>query len=121
MDTRTKIVEAEQAPPGCTVVTGTFDVIVAADANDLSEIRAQYPGDALCVVVLPLAEALFAQRARAELAAALRMVDYVVIADDLAPEAMLAALKPARTVRLEGVHELRKRRLTEHVQSRQIR
>ena len=121
MDTRTKIVEPEQAPAGCTVVTGTFDVMVAADARELSEIRAQHPEVALCVVVLPLVGELLAQRARAELAAALRMVDYVVIADDPAPNAMLAALKPARLVRLEGVHELRKRQLMEHVQSRQIR
>jgi len=121
MDTRTKIVDAGHTPQGCTVVTGTFDVMVAADAKELAEIRAQHPGDALCVVVLPLSGALLAKRARAELAAALRVVDYVVIADDRAPDALLAALKPARIVRLEGMHELRKRQLTEHVQSRQIR
>ena len=121
MDTRTKIVAAGHVPQGTTVVTGTFDVILAADAKELSEIRAQHPENALCVVVLPLAGELLAQRARAELAAALRMVDYVVIADDPAPDAMLAALKPARIVRLEGVHALRKRQLTEHVQSRQTR
>jgi hypothetical protein len=101
------------------VVTGTFDVMMAADAKELLEIRGRHPEEALCVVVLPLAGALLPQRARAELAAALRVVDYVVIADDPAPEAMLAALKPARILRLEGVHELRKRQLTEHVQSRQ--
>src|SRR5512140_2474972 len=121
MDTRTKIVDAGQAPHGCTLVTGTFDVMLAGHATDLSEIRAQRPEQALCVVVLPLAGELLAQRARAELAAALRMVDYVVIADDPAPDAMLAALKPVRIVRLEGVHEQRKRQLTEHVRSRQIR
>ena len=121
MDTRTKIVEAGQAPPGCTVVTGTFDVMLAADAKELEQIRAQSPAGALCVVILPLAGELLAQRARAELAAALRMVDYVVIADDPAPEDLLAALEPARIVRLEGVHALRKRQLTEHVHSRQTR
>ena len=121
MDTRTKIVSVGQAPQGVTVVTGTFDVMLAADAKELSEIRAKHPEDALCVVVLPLAGESLTQRARAELAAALRMVDYVVIADDPVPDAMLAALKPARIVRLEGVHELRKRQLTEHVQSRQTR
>ena len=121
MDTRTKIVDAERAPRGCTVVTGTFDVILAADARELSEIRGRHPEDALCVVVLPLSGELLPQRARAELAAALRMVDYVVIGDDPAPDALLAALKPARIVRLEGAHELRKRQLTEHVQSRQTR
>ena len=103
------------------MVTGTFDVMLAEDARELDEIRAQGAGAGLCVVVLPLAGELLAQRARAELAAALRMVDYVVIADDPAPDAMLAALKPARIVHLEGVHALRKRQLTEHVHSRQNR
>jgi len=64
---------------------------------------------------------LLSQRARAELAAALRMVDYVVIADDPSSDSMLPALQAARIVRLEGVHELRKRQLTEHVRSRQTR
>ena len=119
MDTRTKIVEAARVPAGCTVITGTFDVIVAADAMELAEIRRHNPEAAVCVVVLPLVGELLAQRARAELAAALRMVDYVVIADAPAPDAILAALNPARIVRLEGVHALRKRQLTEHVRSRQ--
>ena len=119
MDTRTKILDAQRVPATCTVVTGTFDVMLAADAKELAEIRAQHPADSLCVVVLPLAGELLAQRARAELAAALRMVDYVVIAHHSAPDALLAALQPARIVRLEGVHQLRKQQLTEHVQSRQ--
>ena len=71
------------------------------------------------VVVLPLAGELLPQRARAELAAALRMVDYVVIADDTAPDALLASLEPAQLVRLEEVHAARKRQLMEHVQRRQ--
>jgi hypothetical protein len=39
MDTRTKIVSAERAPRACTVVTGTFDVVVAEDARELAGIR----------------------------------------------------------------------------------
>jgi len=121
MDTRTKIVEAGLVPAHCTVITGTFDVMLAQDAKELAEIRAQYPSQAVCVVVLPLAQELLSQRARAELAAALRMVDYVVIADNPAPHAILAALHPGRIVPLEAAHELRKRHLTEHVRSRQTR
>ena len=45
--------------------------------------RATPTGPSL-VVVLPLADSLLPQRARAELVAALRMVDYVVTADDTA-------------------------------------
>jgi hypothetical protein len=119
MDTRTKIVSPEGAPRACTVVTGTFDVVIAEDARELSGIRSMYSERPLVVIVLPLAGELLPQRARAELAAALRMVDYVVIADDAAPDALLASLEPAQLVRLEEVHTARKRQLMEHVQRRQ--
>ena len=55
MDTRTKIVSPEAAPRGCTVVTGTFDVVLAEDARELAEIRASDAERPLLVVVLPLA------------------------------------------------------------------
>ena len=55
MDTRSKILSLAAAPRGCIVVTGTFDVLLAADARELAEIRASHPGPPLLVVVLPLA------------------------------------------------------------------
>ena len=120
MDTRNKILSPEAAPRGCTVVTGAFDVVLAADARQLAEIRESHPGRPLLVVVLPLSEELseelLPQRARAELVAALRMVDYVVTADD---DALLASLEPVQLVRLEEVHAARKRQLMEHVHRRQ--
>jgi len=116
MDTRTKIVAPDQVPPRCTVVTGTFDVIQAQDARELAGIRAEDPQHPLCAVVLPLAGELLPRRARAELAAALRVIDYV-IAEDIAFD----TLKPTRVVRLEEVHAARKRQLMEHVHSRQSR
>jgi bifunctional ADP-heptose synthase (sugar kinase/adenylyltransferase) len=119
MDTRNKIVNPEAAPRACTVVSGTFDVVLAEDARELAEIRARHPGRPLLVVVLPLAAPLLPERARAELVAALRMVDYVVTADDAAPDALLAALEPAHLVRLEGAQAERKRQLMEHVHRRQ--
>jgi type II secretory pathway predicted ATPase ExeA len=123
MDTRNKILSAEAAPPGCTVVTGTFDVVLSGDARQLAEIRAAHPDRRLLVVVLPLTGELLPQRARAELVAALRMVDYVVTADDAAlstvTDALLDSLEPAQLVRLEGVHAARKRQLMEHVHRRQ--
>jgi bifunctional ADP-heptose synthase (sugar kinase/adenylyltransferase) len=119
MDTRSKIVRLESAPRGCTVVTGTFDVVLAEDARELAEIRAKGFERPLVVVVLPLADSLLTQRARAELVAALRVVDYVVTADDTAADALLASLEPAQLVRLEEVHAVRKRQLMEHVQRRQ--
>jgi bifunctional ADP-heptose synthase (sugar kinase/adenylyltransferase) len=71
------------------------------------------------VVVLPLPDPLLPQRGRAEMVAALRMVDYVVTADDAAPDALLASLEPAHLVRLEEAHAARKRQLMEHVHRRQ--
>jgi bifunctional ADP-heptose synthase (sugar kinase/adenylyltransferase) len=119
MDTRNKILNPEAAPRACTVVTGAFDVVLAEDARELAQIRATHPGRPLLVVVLPLAGTLLPRRARAELAAALRMVDYVVTADDAAPDALLAALEPAHLVRLEAAQAARKRQLMEHVHRRQ--
>jgi hypothetical protein len=119
MDTRHKILNPEAAPRACTVVTGAFDVVLAEDARELAQIRAAHPGQPLLAVVLSVAGALLPQRGRAELAAALRMVDYVVTADDAAPHALLASLEPAHLVRLEAAQAARKRQLMEHVHRRQ--
>jgi bifunctional ADP-heptose synthase (sugar kinase/adenylyltransferase) len=119
MDTRSKIVNPEAAPQACTVVTGSFDLVLAADARELAEIRARCPDRPLLVVVLPLPGSLLPERARAELVAALRMVDYVVTADDAAPDALLAWLEPSHLVRLEAAQAERKRLLMEHVHRRQ--
>jgi hypothetical protein len=119
MDTRNKILSPEAAPRACTVVTGAFDVVLAADARELAEIRASHPDHPLLAVILPLPGELLPQRARAELVAALRMVDYVVTADEPAPDALLASLEPAHLVRLEDAHAVRKRQLMEHVNRRQ--
>jgi hypothetical protein len=47
------------------------------------------------------------------------MVDYVVIADDVATDALLSSLEPAQLVRLEAAQAIRKRQLMEHVHRRQ--
>jgi hypothetical protein len=119
MDTRTKILTAEAAPRACTVVTGAFDPLLAEDARQLAGIRASHPDRPLLVVVLPLPGELLPGRARAELVAALRVVDYVVTADDADPDSILALLKPARLVRLEEAQAVRRRQLMEHVHRRQ--
>jgi hypothetical protein len=119
MDTRTKILIAEEAPRACIVVTGAFDPVLAEDARELAEIRANHSDGPLLVVVLPLPGELLPCRARAELVAALRMVDYVVIAPDAATTAItpswLASLEPAHLVRLEEAQAVRKRQLMDHV------
>jgi hypothetical protein len=119
MDTRTKILRPEAAPRACIVVTGAFDPVLADDARELAEIRANHPDRPLLVVVLPLPGELLPGRARAELVAALRMVDYVVSAPDAVTDALLATLEPAHLVRLEEAQAARKRQLMDHVHRRQ--
>jgi hypothetical protein len=119
VDTRIKILPLEALPTGATVVTGAFDVLRAEDARDLAAIRARHPERPLLAVILPLADAWLSQRARAELVAGLRMVDYVLNPDDSPLDALLASLQPADVVRLETVHADRKRQLMEHVHRRQ--
>jgi hypothetical protein len=119
MDTRSKILTAEAAPHACTVVTGAFDPVLAEDARELAEIRASHLDGPLLVVVLPLPGELLPQGARAELVAALRMVDYVVTAPDAATDALLATLEPKHLVRLEEAQAVRKRQLMDHVHRRQ--
>src|ERR1035438_7821208 len=114
MDTRSKIVTAAAIPPGCTLVTGAFDPLLAEDARELAHIRAAAPLRRLVAIVLPLDAELLNQRARAELVAALRMVDYVITADDSTPDALIATVHPALVVRLETAHATRKRQLMEH-------
>jgi hypothetical protein len=116
MDTRTKIVTPEAVPPGCTAVTGYFDVLLADHVRALEALPRP-----LVVAVLPRSGELLNQRARAELAAGLRMVDYVVIADDAGAETLLATLRPLRTMRMEEDDARRVRHLIDHVRNRQTR
>jgi bifunctional ADP-heptose synthase (sugar kinase/adenylyltransferase) len=116
MDTRRKIIPAESAPSGCTVVTGYFDVLQADDARELAALSKP-----VVAVVLPLAGELLRQQARAELAAGLRMIDYVVLAGDAGPDTLIERLRPAQVVRLEAAQAQRLRQLKEHVRNRHTR
>ena len=122
MDTRTKILTpaaAARLPAPVTVATGLFDVLRAAHVRELRQARETVPGAPLLAVVLPLENALLGQRARAELAAALRVVDYVVVANHEEAHALIEALQPARLLRLEAADEDRVRQLRDHVRRRQ--
>ncbi len=122
MDTRSKILTpaaARRIPAPVTVVTGFFDVLRAEHARELQKARREGSGRPLLVVVLPLADALLGQRARAELVAGLRMVDYVVAADWEEVAALIDSLKPAQLIRLETADARRARQLIEHVHHRQ--
>jgi hypothetical protein len=121
MDTRSKILTpaAARALPGpLTAATGYFDVLRAADVRELAALKGAAP---LLAVVLPRAKELLPLRARAELAAALSVVDYVVAAEDEDLDAFLHALPAARVARLEEAGEARVRQLIEHVRNRQNR
>lgn len=97
MDTRAKIIPAELAPGAVrqcraagrtvTLVTGFFDPLLAAHAQRLEEIAP--PGGALFVAVHDPPRPLLPARARAELVAALRVVDYVILGGTIAADASL--------------------------------
>jgi hypothetical protein len=102
-----------------TVVTGYFDPLLAWHARELERIHGR--AGAIAVVVLPLAGELLPQHARAVLVAALRMIDYVLVADNEDLDGLLVALKPAEIVRLEDDDLRRRGELIEHVRGQQIR
>lgn len=80
MDTRRKIVSDArgwQPPEGAVLVAGPFDPLLAAHARQLELLKGGAP--ALVAYVTDLPEPLLPAQARAELVAALRCVDAVVV------------------------------------------
>jgi bifunctional ADP-heptose synthase (sugar kinase/adenylyltransferase) len=124
MDTRQKIIEPQRAlalvrdlrAKGLKVVTGYFDVIVAEHVRRLREIK--NGSGTLVVVVLDPPQPVLASRARAELVAALGMVDYVVPADEHAAGELLSHFTTSEIVREESADLLRAGHLSEHVKRR---
>jgi bifunctional ADP-heptose synthase (sugar kinase/adenylyltransferase) len=124
MDTRSKILspaDAASLPGPLAVATGYFDVLRAAHIRELAELRRRTSPAKLLAVVLPAPGEYLPQRARGEMVAALRVIDYVVIADDAAAGRLADFLKPVEIVRLEAADSRRARELKEHVHRRQIR
>jgi bifunctional ADP-heptose synthase (sugar kinase/adenylyltransferase) len=122
MDSRAKILSLEAAcalrVPRLAIVTGYFDLLRAVHLRELEAVRQRTGAGALLAVVLPWDEACLSQRARAEMAAALRVIDYVVFIDHGDVEALVGALGPAEVVRLEAADACRNRELIEHVHRR---
>ncbi len=124
MDTRTKILSTQQAVATAQslreagrkvcVVTGYFDPLLAAHARRLAASRDH--ADALMAVVCSPDRPILAARARAELVAALAVVDYVVLAEDGLVEALRGA--GAAVERHEDLDEQITRELIAHVQRR---
>ena len=125
MDTRSKIVTAAEAPRGVVLAAGSFDVLGVEQVRELQHIRGRHPARPLIAAVLPCPDAVLSLPGRAEMAASLRMVDYVLIVepagrpDDL--DGLVDRLQPAAMVRLQEKGAARLRRLVEHVQHGQTR
>jgi bifunctional ADP-heptose synthase (sugar kinase/adenylyltransferase) len=84
LDTRTKIVPIDEIEErlqnrAAAWVSGHFDPLLAEHLARIAQARE--PGRLLVVKVTNPAQPLLAQRARAELVAALSMVDFVVLGD----------------------------------------
>jgi hypothetical protein len=121
LDTRSKIVSRETAAEGLrgrpgAVVTGYFDPLQVDHARRLREIRAAHE----CVVVLiqnppdPILDA----RSRAQLVAALNMIDYVVLPQECASSVDFGRTGQISVHREEAADEALFQRLLEHVHQR---
>lgn len=119
MDTRTKIVSWRALPrlvtEPVTLVIGYFDILRASHIRELAQLQPKR----LAVAVRPDLCAVLPLDARAELVAALRMVDYVVTADDRELDTLVRALRPAEVVHLDDADRERAAELRQNVHSRQ--
>jgi hypothetical protein len=107
LDTRTKIVSTEEAArlaaAGATVVSGYFDPMVASHAQRLAQVKCA--GAPLLVLIASPDHAILPARARAELVAALRVVDYVAESCDVPGHFQLEQEDTRRlTALIEHVH-----------------
>ena len=117
MDTRSKIVSAGEVPPGGALVAGDFDVLGVEHVRALVAVRKR--ASRMIAVVLSDQDGpvrtVVDQQGRAAMAAALRMIDYVLICarpgqpGDL--EDLMKRLRPTEIVSLDEAESRRMRRL----------
>jgi bifunctional ADP-heptose synthase (sugar kinase/adenylyltransferase) len=125
VDTRSKIISVEAAIALAggdrltLLVTGPFDVLLAVHLRELAGARESLPDALLLVAIAEPPHPLLNTRARAEMVAALAMLDYVVSLEEPHIESLLATFPPDRIVRLEAAHQQHMRELIEHVRRRQ--
>ena len=124
MDTRTKILTpaafaALDPPRPVLLVTGRFDILRLETARHLAAARARTQAGCLVAAVRPLADAQATLAARAQMAAALRVVDYVLLAENGDLDSLSASLQPIEIISLEEADAHRTRQLIEHVHHRQ--
>lgn len=81
MDTRTKIIGADRlaelAAQGAQIVSGHFDPLVASMAEHVAALKRDRPDAPLAVLLRSSQDPILPAHARAELVAALAVVDYV--------------------------------------------
>ena len=121
MDTRAKIIDLASAArlrrPGVRLklVAGYFDVLTP---DLVRRLRSLSDGGRLIAVVLDPPNPLLPSRARAELAASLSMIDYVLPLPDTGLEKALEEIRPDEVVREDTADGKRSQALIEHVHQR---
>ena len=126
MDTRSKIIALDEAAAIAgdlrgrgallKMVTGYFDVLTVDLVRRLREISGE---GILLAAVLDPPGALLASRARAELAAGLSVIDYVLSIPGDGLDHAFKEIRPDAIVREETADLRRQAALMEHVQRRQ--
>jgi glycerol-3-phosphate cytidylyltransferase-like family protein len=127
VDTRSKIVSATEMLPEATLVVGYFDVLGVEHVRELRAIRER--ASRLIALVLPNPDGarrtVLPQEGRAEMAAALRMLDYVLICAEPGQPGdlkdLMKRLRPTEIVSLEEAEFRRIDRLIEQVAHGQSR
>jgi hypothetical protein len=122
MDTRAKIIDLASAArlrrPGVRLrlVAGYFDVLTPDLVRRLGSLS---DGAQLMAVVLDPPDPLLPSRARAELAASLSVIDYVLLLPDVGLDRALEEIRPDEVVREDMADGKRSQVLIEHVHQRQ--
>jgi bifunctional ADP-heptose synthase (sugar kinase/adenylyltransferase) len=120
LNTRDKVLTREQAiecakTVSANVVIGRFDVL---RASTVARLAALARADArLFAIVLDDPSALLTLRARAELAAALRVIDYVIPLES-DPADLIAAMTPGELFDESSAHLQATHQLIDHVRER---
>jgi hypothetical protein len=125
LDTRTKIIDAATAEAAIrslraggarvAAVTGYFDVLLAGKVRDLHRVS---DGPKLFAFVVTPADAVLPLRARAELAAALSAVDYVIPMGDAEETDIVRLFRPAEIIDCRDAEREAMRELIRHVHRR---
>ena len=115
-DAATRIRELQQSGQPVVAFVSHLEVLRAAQVRKLEQVAPGAPGKLMVIITEP-ASPLVTLQARSEVAAGLRVVDYVVPAPDGAAAA-LAAIDPGSRIDDEEEDRGRTRQLIEHVRSR---